>query len=99
MKKADAALKNLVQKDYIANHYDADTAIYHIHYYFEKHATFIAVSNLSIFLNSLERLKISDWKVLNDNPAAMKKYLGLLEKHYEYVNAYMKCREFEESDT
>lgn len=96
--EVDARLQELVKKNFVANHYDTRMALYRIFYFFENGVAFREVSTLNKFLENLQLLKISDWKELKNNPADMKRYFHLLEKHYEYVNAYLKCRELEKTD-
>ncbi len=96
--KVQKALNELPKKDYIKNHYDTSHPLFRIHYYFEQGTTFKEFNRLQEFLESLKALKISDWKELADKPEDMKKYLQLLKKHYEYVDAYIKYREFEKID-
>lgn len=95
MNKVQNALVNITEKDYIEYHYDTKMALYRIRYYFKYGVTYKEVSAFSKFLENLQLIKISDWKELEYNPAEMAKYLPLLKKHYEYVNAYLKCRELE----
>ena len=93
--KVDEKLQELVETNFVANHYDAKTALYRIHYFFKNGVAFTEVSTLNKFLKYLQLLKISDWKALKSNPEEMKKYLDMLEKHYEYINAYLKFIELE----
>lgn len=98
MNKVNKALQDIIKNDYIEHHYDTKMALYRIRYYFRHGVTYKEVSAFSKFLENLELIKISDWQELEYNPADMKKYLPLLKKHYEYVSAYLKCRELEETD-
>lgn len=98
MKKVETALEQIIKKDYIECHYDTKMALYRIRYYFKHGVTYKEVSAFSKFLENLQLIKISDWKELEYNPSEMEGYLPLLKKHYEYVNAYLKCRELEKTD-
>lgn len=89
--KVEGSLKKLTKKNHVANNYSTKTAVYRIHYFFENGAVFKEESALNLFLESLELLKISDWEELEKNPESMRKYVGLLEKHYEYASACVKC--------
>lgn len=94
--EVDKKLCELIKGNYIAKHYDTKTTLYRIHYYFENGVAFKEVSPFNKFLENLQLIKISDWKELEYNPAEMAKYLPLLKKHYEYINAYLKCKELEQ---
>lgn len=98
MKKVETALEEIIKKDYIESHYDTKAALYRIRYYFKHGVTYKVVSAFSKFLENLQLIKISDWKELEYKPSEMAGYLPLLKKHYEYVNAYLKCRELEKTD-
>lgn len=92
------ALSDIVGKDYVPRHYDTAMPLYRIYYFFAGGHTFKEVSTLNKFLDSLERLRISDWEELAKNPIEIKKYLPLLKRHYEYIDAYIKCIEYEKAD-
>lgn len=98
MKKVYGALEEVLKKDRIEQLYDTNTALYRIRYYFKHGVAYREVGAFSKFLESLELIKISDWKELEKDPADMRKYLPLLKKHYEYASAYLKCRELEKTD-
>lgn len=93
--KVEKSLKESLEADYIESHYARDAALYRVYYYFAYGSTFKDASTLEKFLKNLKKLKISDWKELGSKPDVLKEYLPLLEMHYEYVSAYVKCRELE----
>lgn len=96
--KVKRKLDELVSKGYIEGNYSKQAPIYRIHYFFEKGEVYREPSRLDIFLESLERLEISDWKQIADRQDDMKECLELLKKHYEYVSAYVRCRDIEEGE-
>lgn len=91
-------LKKIIKKKYIIEHYDTSSPVYRIYYFFENGVTYRDTNTLDKLLENLELLKISAWKELATDPDKMKKYFNLLEKHYEYVKAYLKCQELEKAD-
>lgn len=97
-KKVDKLLKQLVSKDYIPKTYPVDTVIYKIYYYFHYHVTFKEKSRLTHFMESIDKLRISDWKEIENDPVQLEHYKNLLHKHYEYIWAFSKCKELEKID-
>ena len=72
--------------------------LYRVYYYFATGKEYKEVGRLDKFLDAIEILKIDDWKELKSDTEKMRKYLYLMKKHYEYVYAYLKCRELEEEN-
>lgn len=93
--KVEEQLKKLVKKDYIVKNYTSDTCIYRLYYYFQYGVPFFEKSRLTNFIEALEKLKISDWKELDNDPERFQYCCDLIRKQYEYTWAFAKCRELE----
>ena len=96
--KVKQFLKDITKAEYIASNYDTGSPLYRVYYYFATGKEYKEVGRLDKFLDAIEILKIDDWKELKGDTEKMRKYLYLMKKHYEYVYAYLKCRELEEEN-
>lgn len=93
--RVEEQIANITDGEYITENYGTDTAIFRLYYYLTRGEHFQEASRLGQFMDSLSKLRIADWKELEDNLPRMEGCLRLLQKHGSYVEAYIKCRKYE----
>lgn len=96
VEKVNECLKNIKKDGYIAQNYATSSPLYRIYYFFSTGKQYKEVTRLDKFLDAIKILKIDDWGEIKSDMQKMKKYQDLMKKHYEYVCAYIQCRELEE---
>lgn len=94
-KKVKERLTEITDFKYVANYYATESPVYRISYYLYNGTAYQGASRMDKFLQALEDLDITDWKVLIDDKKKLIKYMELMKRHYEYANAYFKCQELE----
>lgn len=88
-------LNNFTNSSYIPEHYNIETALYHIFYYFRYGTACRSDSKLNNFLKDIKELEVSEWKELRDQPELLEEYKKYLKKHLDYISAYMTILEYE----
>lgn len=88
-------LNSLTDSSYIPEHYNIETALYHIFYYFRYGTACRADSKLNNFLKDIKELEVSEWKELRDQPNLLKEYKKYLKRHLDYISAYITILKYE----
>ena len=87
------ALNQHVANGYIQEHYDNNTPLFRICYYFSKRITYSEGEYAKYLMNELKRLKVQEWKQAETD--SLKEYKEILSEHLEYINAQLVIKRYE----